>query len=215
MRGPALPLMIVAITMAIWAAFLWDDGMDHWVLTHQARTVKHWAGALSHYGDWPYLMAAGLVAAGAFKLLRRDRCVRIVLVMMAASTISGIAVNTVRLTAGRTRPNAHFPAGWYGLRHGGHWLIGNNPYNSFPSGHTATAVGFAVPLLLVAPAAGVPVLAVAVSIAGSRVYLRAHHLSDITVAALVAAWISVAMTRRFLALHPAWICSNSRFSSRI
>jgi len=120
----------------------------------------------------------------------------------------------VRLTTGRTRPNASVPQGWYGLRYKQHWLVGANRFNAFPSGHTATAVGFAVPLLLVAPEAGVPLLLVAFLIAGSRVYLRAHHLSDVTTAAIVTAWLAAAITRRW-GHRRAAICNACEASVRV
>lgn len=190
-------LAVLLSAVAILAAFHWDDTVDGWIRAHQTEQGRHVAGAISFYGDWPWLMGVGALGLGLARTRMRQRWVRIVRVMMISSSLAGIAVNTVRLTAGRTRPNAPIAQGWYGIRYQGRWLIGVNRLNSFPSGHTATAVGFAVPLLFVAPEAGVPMLAVALTIAGSRVYLRAHHLSDITTAAVVATWLAAAITRRW------------------
>ena len=65
-------------------------------------------------------------------------------------------------------------------------------FNSFPSGHTATAVGFAGVILFAAPVWGIPAMIAAGSIAAARILLGAHHLSDITAATIIAlamAWL--------------------------
>ena len=110
---------------------------------------------------------------------------------MIASTLAGMAVNASRLTTGRTRPRVA-EQGWYGPRHDGKWLIGVADFNSFPSGHTATAVGFAGVILFAAPAWGIPAMIAAGLIAASRIQLGAHHPSDIAAATLIAlatAWL--------------------------
>ena len=102
-----------------------------------------------------------------------------------------MAVNASRLTTGRTRPRAEAAQGWYGPHHDGRWLIGKADFNSFPSGHTATAVGFAGVLLFGAPAWGSIAVAIAGLIAYSRLLLGAHHPSDVvaaTIVALAVAW---------------------------
>lgn len=71
-------------------------------------------------------------------------------------------------------------------------LIGEADFNSFPSGHTATAVGFAGVILFAAPGWGLLALVAASSVALSRILLGAHHPSDVVTAAtmaLVIAWL--------------------------
>jgi membrane-associated phospholipid phosphatase len=151
-------------------------------------------GSVSRYGDWPWLMVAG--GAGlliAWRVRNRD-WQRILVTAMVASTVAGALVNTVRLTSGRVRPSAEkeIGPGWYGPFHNGQLTIGEPKYNSFPSGHTATGVGFAGVLLFARPWLGFPFLIVALGIGWSRMLLGAHHLSDVTVAtlfSLLVAWI--------------------------
>lgn len=190
-------VLISLAAVAIWAAFVFDDATIAWVHAHQHLFLKHVFGAISHYGDWPFLMAAGLAMTCLFAKLRQRRWMRIICIMMVSSTLSGVLVNTARLTTGRTRPNAEAAEGWYGARYHGEWLIGRNEFNSFPSGHTATAIGFVVPLLLLAPPVGVPALFVALLICGSRIYLGAHHLSDVTVSLVIAFWVASMVSRKW------------------
>jgi len=51
--------------------------------------------------------------------------------------------------------------------------------SSFPSGHAASAAAFATGVAMEAPAAGAAVGALAVAVAGSRVYTGVHYPSDV------------------------------------
>ena len=188
-----IALLVILASALIGVSFLIDKPVEQAVL---AANGGHWCRSLlattaSRYGDWPELMLLG----GAGYLLARStknvRWQRLLLSAMIASTLAGMAVNASRLTTGRTRPRAQASQGWYGPRHDGRWLIGQADFNSFPSGHTATAVGFAGVLLFGAPAWGSVAIALAGLIAYSRLLLGAHHPSDVvaaTVIALAVAW---------------------------
>jgi membrane-associated phospholipid phosphatase len=175
------------------ASFLLDNPLEQFVL---AANGGHWcrsslATAVSRYGDWPELMVLGGAGYLLARRARSTRWQRLLLSAMIASTLAGMAVNASRLTTGRTRPRAEAPQGWYGPYHDGRWLIGKADFNSFPSGHTATAVGFAGVLLFGAPAWGSVAVALAALIAYSRLLLGAHHPSDVaaaTIIALAVAW---------------------------
>jgi membrane-associated phospholipid phosphatase len=148
--------------------------------------------AVSQYGDWPELMIAGALGAIVARIRGSVRWQRILITGMIASTLSGMAVNASRLTTGRTRPRAAAEQGWYGPNHDGRWLIGQADFNSFPSGHTATAVGFAGVILFSAPAWGVAAMTVAGGVALARILLGAHHPSDVVAATLLSltvAWL--------------------------
>ena len=193
-RTPILTAALVLLAAVLVAAsFLLDKPAEERVL---AANEGHWCrstlvNAVSRYGDWPELM---LLGGAGYLVARRTRSVRwqrLLLSAMIASTVAGMAVNASRLTTGRTRPRAEAPQGWYGAHHDGRWLIGKADFNSFPSGHTATAVGFAGVLLFGAPAWGSVAVAVAGLIAYSRLLLGAHHPSDVvaaTVIGLAVAW---------------------------
>jgi membrane-associated phospholipid phosphatase len=193
-RRPFLiAVLMLAATLLVIASFLIDTPVEQGV---RAANGGHWcrsplATAVSRYGDWPELM---LVGGAGYLLARRAgsiRWQRLLLSAMIASTLAGMTVNASRLTTGRTRPRAEAPQGWYGPRHDAQWLIGKADFNSFPSGHTATAVGFAGVLLFGAPAWGAIAIAIAGLIAYSRILLGAHHPSDVmaaTVVSLAVAW---------------------------
>ncbi|MEO6847545.1 MAG: phosphatase PAP2 family protein [Chthoniobacterales bacterium] len=147
----------------------------------------------SKYGDWPELMAVGAVGFLITWKLKKREWMKIIAAAMIASTLAGIIANTSRLTTGRPRPRETATLGtqWYGPYHDGKLLIGNPSYNSFPSGHTATAIAFAAVFLFARPLFGIFLMIPALLIASSRMFLGAHHLSDVitsTVLALFIAW---------------------------
>jgi len=184
--------LAVATVLLAGASFALDDATDTFVRElndgHWCRLG--WVSSLSLYGDWPELMLIGVSAYVVARLLRNARWQRIVLCAMIASTLAGMTINLSRLTTGRTRPRAAAEQGWYGPRHDAKWLIGEADFNSFPSGHTATAFGFAGVFLFAAPSCGIPLMVAAASIAASRILLGAHHLSDVVTAMLVATLIA-------------------------
>jgi len=82
--------------------------------------------------------------------------------------------------------------GFYGPWKDGKLTIGNPALNSFPSGHTATAFGFALVIVLASPAWGLLALAGAALVAWSSIAMGAHHPSDVVVSIILSflvAWL--------------------------
>ena len=111
---------------------------------------------------------------------------------MIASTLAGLLANTSRVTTGRTRPreSPRIQQGFYGPWREGRLTIGDPPFNSFPSGHTATAFGFAGVILFARPWLGIGAMALAALIAWSSVMMGAHHLSDVVVSTCISLFVS-------------------------
>ncbi|MFY8269512.1 MAG: phosphatase PAP2 family protein, partial [Terrimicrobiaceae bacterium] len=131
---------------------------------------------------------------------------RIILLAMLASTLAGIVANASRLTTGRTRPreSPKIEQGFYGPYHDGRLLIGVPSHNSFPSGHTATAFGFAALVFFAAPVWGIAALLAAAVVAWSSIAIGAHHPSDVVVSVTVA----------FLVAWFVWRIAGIRFPLR-
>jgi membrane-associated phospholipid phosphatase len=222
-KPAAFVLLAFLAAAAIFAAFQLDGPVRDRVLAMQGKGWKKSEtrasyGAVSKYGDWPELMVLG--AAGwlvAWRLRNRD-WQRILVTSMVASTVAGALVNTLRLTTGHTRQNAgsELVQGWYGPFHDGRLTIGNSKYNSFPSGHTATAVGFAAVIFFARPLSGSLALFVALGIGWSRIALGAHHFSDVVVAAIIAffiAWVAWRIAVRRGDEIAAWFAQRFRRKS--
>jgi membrane-associated phospholipid phosphatase len=140
------------------------------------------------------MLAGGLGIAISWKAKKRE-WVRILAAAMIASTIAGLLANASRLTTGRTRPreSPKIEQGFYGPWREGRLTIGDPPFNSFPSGHTATAFGFAGVILFARVWLGVGALALAGLVAWSSIMVGAHHPSDVVVSiclSLLVAWFT-------------------------
>ena len=64
-------------------------------------------------------------------------------------------------------------------------------FHGSPSGHAGAAFGAATFVAVALPPLGVPALGLASGIAWSRVYLRAHHPTDVAFGALFGIWAGV------------------------
>lgn len=189
-------LAAIAIGLTI-AAFLGDDACMQWMQAHQNRTASSLASRLSNFGDWPELMVYGSVALAIAWTCRARRLAHAILCMMLASTLAGATANSIRLLSGRTRPSEReVRNGWYGLWYGKTFLLRKNKFHSFPSGHTASAFAFFGTVAWAYRRWGWLFLTVAGAIAWSRLYVNAHHLSDVVVALIFGLLLSFVVWRR-------------------
>jgi undecaprenyl-diphosphatase len=134
--------------------------------------------AVSRYGDWPEHVGVGLVLLGVAYWRGSKRWLRIFAAMILACALAGIGARVVKVTTGRARPNVHSEAEWNGPRI-------NPRYNAFPSGHTAASTAFFATLALASWRIGAGFLAIPLLIAISRMYVAAHHFSDVVCAAII------------------------------
>jgi len=196
------PLIILLVGVFLSAfAFKWDLPIRQQLVEAQGSkwqktTESKIYGKIRVCGDWPPIM---VVAAIGFLIARacgNKRWSRIILAAMVASTLAGMIANASRLTTGRTRPreSPKIEHGFYGPYHNGRILVGVPAYNSFPSGHTATAFGFAAAVVFASPAWGLLALVGAAVVAWSSIAVGAHHPSDVVVSitlALMTGWFVV------------------------
>jgi membrane-associated phospholipid phosphatase len=166
--------------------FFWDQAVIHWVQTHDLKALKNLAGLLSTWGDWPELMLVALMGIAAAWWARNRVLCKLLLCMMMAATAAGAVVNSVRVVSGRARPNnTEATREWNGLWRDREFLLFKNKYHAFPSGHAAAAFAFFGVPAFARRSYGWWMLLIAGAIGWSRIYLNVHHLSDVTVGALV------------------------------
>jgi undecaprenyl-diphosphatase len=176
-----------------------------------ARAFNETWPALINVMDWVtqwgesqwYLVPTAIATIALLALVPRTRGVRRAvlrwlaqanLFVFANVAISGIAVNVIKVIIGRARPSLFFAGGWIGaepLRFG-------YDYNSFPSGHSATAFALAFALGAIARPVLPWLLGLAGLIALSRVAVTAHWVGD-TVAGGGVALITMLLLRHWFA----------------
>jgi undecaprenyl-diphosphatase len=108
---------------------------------------------------------------------------------------AGIAVNIIKQFIGRARPNSFDALGPLALRP---FRFGYD-FQSFPSGHAATAGALIAIGFLVLPAFRLHLLILALAIAASRVVVIAHYPSDILAGLLFGYGFSLWLAGRFAA----------------
>lgn len=125
-----------------------------------------------------------LIPAFLFFIFYRKRNLllsRRALYLFCVVATAGLFVDIVKVISGRFRPTLYFSNGWYGFD----FFRLQSDYLSFPSGHSATAIGVAVALGTIYPAIRYPLLAVALCISASRVIISSHYMSDVLVGSLI------------------------------
>lgn len=188
-----LGLSVAALALMIAGFALWDQPVLEAVRAGAGEHLKPLAGFLSRYGDFPFLLVAGIVFLAVCLRLRATSWSRVITAMILAGIVAGLASNLIKLGTGRVRPRVeHTEHGWYGPRHEDRWVSLQHDFQGFPSSHAACAFGFFYPLFLSRRAAGAAGLFVAAAIAWSRVQLNAHHISDVAAGAflgIIAGWL--------------------------
>lgn len=166
-------------------SFLGDNAVQRWIELHQNAHLLGWMQKVSRWGDWPLHVALGLASAGIAYACGSRRWVRIFLAMVLACALAGSIARVVKIGTGRSRPSVQTEAGWNGPRL-------HSKYNAFPSGHVAASTAFFAVLAFATWRIGSAFLLIPALIAFSRMYVGAHHLSDVVCAAVLglgAAWI--------------------------
>jgi undecaprenyl-diphosphatase len=171
-----LAAVIAALLVA--ASFYLDASAQAWMTAHRDLGMRSFMQAVSRYGDWPEHIALGLVLVGLAYWRGNKRWMRIFTTMIVACALAGAVARVVKISTGRARPNVQTEAGWNGPRF-------SPRYNSFPSGHTAASTAFFATLAFAGWRFGFALLVVPLLIAFSRMYIAAHHLSDVVCAALI------------------------------
>ena len=132
---------------------------------------SHWrrkARVMAHLGDGPYVFG-GLGLAGLIGWLRSDfRFCQNILVIAFIVLMTGLIVTLIKFIARRQRPQPP-----------GEFVTFHYDVYSFPSGHSARLAALAVAVLFWDPLWGAILAVIAVGVAGARVVVGVHYLTDI------------------------------------
>jgi membrane-associated phospholipid phosphatase len=141
----------------------------------------------SKIGEGGWIAAVGLTLAVVFFFLKRPRVASGIVFITLTSSLAGLAADVVRAICGRTRPTNHeVIQGFYGMWYNGHWIIGKYQFSSFPSGHSASAVGLAAAVWLCHRGWGMVAIVYALAVMWSRIALQCHHLSDVVASTVLS-----------------------------
>ena len=184
-----LGIMIATVTIAI--AFHFDSAVSDFMAHHRDRAVYDFMYYVSRFGDWPELFALGLVLFWVARRRGNQKWSRILLSMLIALSIAGVAGHVTKIAVSRARPSVK-------VEHVQPWSRFSSDYHSFPSGHVAAATAFFGLLLLARPLIGIACVPIVLLVSFSRLYLAAHYLSDVVCAAVLGILSSLLVAHYFL-----------------
>ena len=187
-------LGVLCAAVALWGAFQLDPVVLGAVRKHSTYWSRWVAHQVSVWGDSYGVAALGLL--GWWWAQRRDarQWRQLFLIMGICGALGGLGANVIRALSGRTRPNYEAAAGWYGPSKALSFTKSAHAFQSFPSAHTGVVAGFCAPLGWVALRSHRRrrrLLGLSVALSGTalmawaRVWIGAHHLSDVLAAALL------------------------------
>jgi membrane-associated phospholipid phosphatase len=172
-------LWLVAGTVAIAGAWTLDGPVDTALDVTKNPSLHELAWWCSKLAEGWVPAVVGIFVAAIFVLAQRPVIGAKLFFVVITCEITGLAALILRILVGRTRPLASVPQGIYGVWYHGHWIIGKYQFSSFPSGHSATAVGLAAAAWLVHKGWGAVATVYALLVMWSRIALQCHHLSDV------------------------------------
>ncbi|HEV2319309.1 MAG TPA: phosphatase PAP2 family protein [Verrucomicrobiae bacterium] len=184
-------LWLLAGVAAISAAWQFDTSVDTALDVTKNQSLHHVAWWCSELAQGWVPAAAGIFLSAVFLLVRQPLIAAKIFFVALTSDLTGLAALILRILVGRTRPLADVPQGIYGLCYHGHWIIGKYQFSSFPSGHSATAVGLAAAAWLVDSRWGAPATIYALLVMWSRIALQCHHLSDVIASVVLSIPIAI------------------------
>ncbi|HEX7516094.1 MAG TPA: phosphatase PAP2 family protein [Chthoniobacterales bacterium] len=188
-----LLFLAAVLALLLLASFYFDVGAQAWIAQHQNADMRNFMHGVSRFGDWPGHVALGLILLALAYWRRSQKWMRIFAAMILACALAGAAARVIKISTGRARPSVQTQAEWNGPRF-------SPRYNAFPSGHTAASTAFFATLALASWRIGLGFLAIPLLIAFSRMYVAAHHLSDVVCAGLVG-MIAAYFVGRWLLPH--------------
>jgi membrane-associated phospholipid phosphatase len=183
-RHPVIYYVLPVLVLAVAAVLLPYDQMLNRLLSERGRIQWLWlaAGEFSGVGDFvqgTLLLIALIWILGILR--KRLDWRRAALACLLASALAGGTANVPRFLVGRPRPNeqvADRPIG----------PTIDSSYQSFPSGHSATAVATVTSLSFAFPAVSVVLMPMGFFVAFCRMYVNAHYASDILVGSMIGLW---------------------------
>lgn len=185
------PFLIFTVAMAM--AFPFDLELSKWFLEGKApRFIHKLTSVAEPFGNGLGVM---FICVAMFLLDTARR--RDMVLVVASSLGAGLLANLIKVNVVRVRPLAYTFDGPVQETFGP-WLESNaftSAYQSFPSGHTTTAVGLALALGIVYPRARGLFFSLAVLVGLHRVCVGAHYLSDVFAGAALGYLVSMACCR--------------------
>lgn len=171
--------------------------IDKYLAVYFHNLNSFWITTIFHYitkiGDSHYSLVMFFLF---FLFFRQNRpfFAQKMLYLFSVVAISGILADIVKIIVARVRPDMLFESNLYGFV----WFKIGSEFNSFPSGHSATAFALCVGLIFLYPRYKYLYIFIAILVVMSRVILNFHYLSDTLVGALLGGVTALVIYRKYV-----------------
>lgn len=198
------------VVVALLAAVVWFDPWFSRTAQAWPRPVNDFFAVITDYGlsDWVLIPSLVLmIATGVLAFLIRKRGPHLALLEMTqlyafifiGVGLPGLMTNLVKRAIGRGRPHLLEEVGHLNFEN----VFNDWTYQSFPSGHTTTAVALAFVVGFLSRRWLLPLLIVAAVVGVSRVAVGAHYPTDV-LGGLVVGTLGAYAVRNFFAAR-GWL----------
>jgi len=156
-----------------------DTSLQRWIVEHRVGLLDPVFQGITYAGSFGLVWLALAYALSGFAWRRPWLVVRLAVTVLLAEMSSGL----LKAAIDRDRPAVANPEP--------QTLVDLPPTHSFPSGHATVAFACATTLALALPRLAVPLYALAVLIAASRVYVGVHYPLDVLAGAVLGVAIAL------------------------
>lgn len=187
-------LLVAAALFCIISFFLFDRPVTLFFKPFDTGLWHESWKMVTKAGQSEWYLVGGLALFAWFR--NRDRQLGMKgLFLFTTVAASGLAADLIKVTVCRARPKLLLQQGLYGFDLFG-WSL-EHAWQSFPSGHSATALSAALSLSLMLPRFRPVFITAGVLVAVSRVVLCQHYLSDIVAGSALGVVTVVLLQPRF------------------
>ncbi len=191
-----IQLSVIVLLSALFSYFYIDKILAIYFHNFNTSYTYVWLTATFQYitklGEAHYSLILFFLLFLIFHKLKKSFAYKM-LYLFSAVAISGILVDLIKITVARVRPIMLFEHDLYGFV----WFKFGSEFNSFPSGHSATAFALGIGLALLYPRYKHLFVLIAGLIVMSRVILSLHYLSDTLIGALIGGLTALFLFRKF------------------
>ncbi|MBN1929541.1 MAG: phosphatase PAP2 family protein [Chlorobiaceae bacterium] len=193
-RQRQLLLLFATLLLCAISFFLFDKPLTLFFQQFNTGLWRDIWKAITRAGQSEWYLVGGLALYAWFR--KRNRILaRKGLFLFTTVAVSGLTADLLKFVFGRARPKLLLHDGIYGFEPFGHAF--NHAWQSFPSGHSTTALSAALSLSLMLPRLRPVFIIAGIIIAASRVVLCQHYLSDIIAGSTLGVVTVMLLYQRF------------------
>jgi len=188
-------VIFISIIVSFAAVLLYLSGdipVERFFYRLKGSDLNRFFAFVTEFGKAEYYLVPAAIGYLWFRKSGSSEAMQKSAYLFVTIAASGLLVDLIKVIAGRFRPELYFKEGLYGFDF---FHISHN-YLSFPSGHSATAMGAAIALGYLWPRWRLLFWIAGATIACSRMVVVRHYPSDVLIGGLIGALVSVWLYRR-------------------